>query len=104
MVVGCDGLFDVMTSQEVTNFVATELNGHGGVQEAADALVKECNERNSQDNITAVVVCFNSALHKNVAVEANHPPGSLPVLAGQGVAPESPEKKGLRRTLGDSDS
>ena len=40
MVVACDGVFDVMTSQEVTNFVAKELNEHGDVQGAADALVQ----------------------------------------------------------------
>ena len=58
MVLGCDGVFDVLSSQQATNIVAKQLNEHGDVQRACDALVRECDERMSQDNISALVVVF----------------------------------------------
>ncbi|CDJ39483.1 protein phosphatase 2C, putative [Eimeria tenella] len=56
IVLACDGLWDVLTDQEVVDAVGAQLNDP---EAAASDLVKRAFERGSQDNLTAIVVVFN---------------------------------------------
>ncbi len=73
----CDGLWDVMTSQQVcfpqtfstltlirltfqvVNFTRRKLREHGDVQKAAEQLVKKALDLSSVDNVSAFVVAFH---------------------------------------------
>jgi len=57
-VLACDGLWDVMTHQEVVDFVLPRLKEKNDPQGCSEQLVAEAYERGSQDNITALIVTF----------------------------------------------
>jgi protein phosphatase 2C family protein 2/3 len=59
MVLGCDGLYDVMEPQDVVNFVRAKLSLHGDVQHATEELVSHAIALGSTDNVSAIIVCFN---------------------------------------------
>ncbi|KAF4315910.1 hypothetical protein BBO99_00008999 [Phytophthora kernoviae] len=59
MVLGCDGLFDVMVPQDVVNFVRAKLGLHGDVQHATEELVSHAIALGSTDNVSAIIVCLN---------------------------------------------
>jgi len=54
-VLACDGVWDVMSNQEVVDFLQHHLLS-SNIQQAADQLVQEAFQKGSTDNITAVVV------------------------------------------------
>ena len=58
LIMGCDGLWDVMSSQCAVTMVRKELMQHNDPKRCSRALVKEALQRNSCDNLTVVVVCF----------------------------------------------
>ena len=59
IVLGTDGIFDVMTDQESVNVVRRSLCLHGDVRVAAAVLVCAAAERGAVDNVSAVVCCLN---------------------------------------------
>jgi hypothetical protein len=56
LVLGCDGLFDSVTSEQIRDAVHKHLDAKGEKATAANALVKLAQEEGSSDNITVVVV------------------------------------------------
>ena len=59
IVLGCDGLFDVMEKQDVVDFVSAQLEVHADVQRATEALVDHAIDvKRSTDNVTVVIVCL----------------------------------------------
>lgn len=62
LVMGCDGLFEVMDPQQVVDFVRAKLALHGHVQHACEELVSYAISIGSTDNVTVVVVCFNQVV------------------------------------------
>lgn len=68
LIMGCDGLWDVMSSQCAVTMVRKELMQHNDPTRCAKALVTEALQRNTCDNLTVVVVCFSQ-----------HPPPKLQV-------------------------
>ncbi|CAE7542840.1 ptc2, partial [Symbiodinium sp. KB8] len=69
VVLACDGVWDVMTNQQVVNYVRRRLLAHGDVQVAADDLVKKAVELNTIDNVTVIIVALNQAFPEAVAAE-----------------------------------
>ena len=59
VVLGCDGLWDALSAQTVTNFVRGELNAHRDLQRAAKAVTEEAIRRGSVDNVSVIVVALN---------------------------------------------
>ncbi|CAD8197002.1 unnamed protein product [Paramecium octaurelia] len=66
IVIGCDGIFDKMKSEEVIKKIWAELeqqrntnNLHGQISAAVDSVLKEVVLRKSSDNITLLIVAFN---------------------------------------------
>lgn len=55
-----DGLFDVMEAQSCINFVRDNLHNGSSLQEAAERLCREAVRRKSVDNVTVVILSFNS--------------------------------------------
>ncbi|KAG9136740.1 hypothetical protein Leryth_004515 [Lithospermum erythrorhizon] len=60
LIIGCDGIWDVMTNQDAISIVRQELRMHNDPQECARELVRQALIRDTSDNLTAIVVCFNA--------------------------------------------
>lgn len=95
LVLGCDGLFEVMEPQQVVDYVRSKLSLHGDVQHACEELVSHAINMGSTDNVSAIVVCFNQDPAPQSLLEAVS--ASLPPLSGvtvdadARVAPASPD-------------
>jgi serine/threonine protein phosphatase PrpC len=69
VVIACDGVWDVMTNQEVADSVASSLRAGGSRSpaEACDNLLRACLERGSTDNMTALVILLESSAKDTLA-------------------------------------
>ncbi|KAF6156516.1 hypothetical protein GIB67_011317 [Kingdonia uniflora] len=63
LIIGCDGIWDVMTSQHAVSIVRRGLRRHDNPGQCARDLVMEALRLNTFDNLTVVVVCFSSQDH-----------------------------------------
>ncbi|XP_047316760.1 probable protein phosphatase 2C 27 [Impatiens glandulifera] len=59
LIMGCDGLWDVMSSQCAVTMARKELIIHNDPERCARELVREALKRNTCDNLTVLVVCFS---------------------------------------------
>ena len=62
-ILGCDGIWDVMSSQFAVSLVRRGLRRHDDPEECARELVNEAARLNSLDNLTVIVICFSSPAH-----------------------------------------
>eukprot|EP00268_Persea_americana_P052649 TRINITY_DN5903_c0_g2_i6.p1 TRINITY_DN5903_c0_g2~~TRINITY_DN5903_c0_g2_i6.p1 ORF type:complete len:283 (+),score=54.87 TRINITY_DN5903_c0_g2_i6:290-1138(+) len=59
LIMGCDGLWDVMSSQCAVTIVRKELMQHNNPERCSWELVREALKRNTCDNLTVIVICFS---------------------------------------------
>jgi len=59
VVVGCDGLWDTLSMQTVTNFIRAQLNDHNDIQRAAKNITEEAIKRGSVDNVSVIIVALH---------------------------------------------
>ncbi|KAL2960399.1 hypothetical protein AAZX31_17G037000 [Glycine max] len=59
LIIGCDGIWDVMSSQVAVSLVRRGLRRHDDPQQCAGELVKEALRLNTSDNLTVIVVCLS---------------------------------------------
>eukprot|EP00268_Persea_americana_P052639 TRINITY_DN5903_c0_g1_i1.p1 TRINITY_DN5903_c0_g1~~TRINITY_DN5903_c0_g1_i1.p1 ORF type:complete len:387 (+),score=66.68 TRINITY_DN5903_c0_g1_i1:840-2000(+) len=59
LIMGCDGLWDVMTSQCAVTIVRKELMLHNDPERCSRELVREALKRDTCDNLTVIVICFS---------------------------------------------
>ncbi|XP_051126538.1 probable protein phosphatase 2C 27 [Andrographis paniculata] len=59
LIMGCDGLWDVMSSQCAVTMARKELMLHNDPERCSRELVREALRRNTCDNLTVIVVCFS---------------------------------------------
>ncbi|KAF9686595.1 hypothetical protein SADUNF_Sadunf02G0005600 [Salix dunnii] len=59
LIMGCDGLWDVMSSQCAVTIARKELMLHNDPERCSRALVREALRRNACDNLTVIVICFS---------------------------------------------
>ncbi|KAL3508213.1 hypothetical protein ACH5RR_033595 [Cinchona calisaya] len=60
LIIGCDGIWDVMSNQDAVSLVRRELRHHGDPQQCARELVHQALRMDSSDNLTVIVVCLTS--------------------------------------------
>lgn len=60
LIMGCDGIWDVMTSQQAVNIVRKGLRRHDDPEQCAKDLVMEALRLSTFDNLTVIVICFTS--------------------------------------------
>ncbi|KAL5754241.1 hypothetical protein ACOSP7_022461 [Xanthoceras sorbifolium] len=72
LVLGCDGLWDVMSSQCAVTMVRKELMQSNDPEKCSKTLVKEALQRNSCDNLTVVVICFSSNPPPRIEIPRSH--------------------------------
>lgn len=58
LILGCDGIWDVLTNQDAVNLVRRELRYHNDPQQCAKELINLALRKDTCDNLTAIVVCF----------------------------------------------
>ncbi|KAK0577006.1 hypothetical protein LWI29_026499 [Acer saccharum] len=59
LIMGCDGLWDVMSSQCAVTVARKELMLHNDPERCSRELVREALKRNTCDNLTVIVICFS---------------------------------------------
>ncbi|OEL33829.1 putative protein phosphatase 2C 47 [Dichanthelium oligosanthes] len=62
LIMGCDGIWDVMTSQHAVSLVRRGLRQHDDPSRCARELVMEAKRLETADNLTVIVVCFVSEM------------------------------------------
>ncbi|KAE8681950.1 putative protein phosphatase 2C 13 [Hibiscus syriacus] len=60
LIIGCDGIWDVMSSQHAVSLVRRGLRRHDDPEQCARDLVREALRHNTFDNLTVIMVCFSS--------------------------------------------
>lgn len=60
LIMGCDGIWDVMSSQHAVSIVRRGLRRHDDPERCARELVMEALRLNTFDNLTVIVVCFTA--------------------------------------------
>lgn len=63
LIIGCDGIWDVMSSQHAISVVRRGLRQHGDPEQCARDLVMEALRLKTFDNLTVIVVCFSADRH-----------------------------------------
>ncbi|XP_010941495.1 probable protein phosphatase 2C 47 [Elaeis guineensis] len=66
LIMGCDGIWDVMSSQHAVSIVRRGLRRHDNPEQCARDLVMEALQLKAIDNLTVIVVCFSSE-HRETA-------------------------------------
>ncbi|RVX16085.1 putative protein phosphatase 2C 27 [Vitis vinifera] len=59
LIMGCDGLWDVMSSQCAVTMARKELMLHNDPERCSKELVREALKRDTCDNLTVIVICFS---------------------------------------------
>jgi len=93
LIIGCDGIWDVMSSQQAVSIVRRGLRRHDDPEQSAKDLVREALRLKTFDNLTVIVVCFSSIDHQ---WEHNKGPRQRCVLSADA-------KSNLRSLLEDND-
>nr|GEU56232.1 retrotransposon protein, putative, Ty1-copia subclass [Tanacetum cinerariifolium] len=60
MIIGCDGIWDVMSNEEAVCLVQKQLMQHNDLHQYATELINQALCLHTSDNLTAIVVCFSS--------------------------------------------
>ncbi|KAI5669461.1 hypothetical protein M9H77_19314 [Catharanthus roseus] len=68
LIIGCDGIWDVFRSQNAVDFARRRLQEHNDPVLCSRDLVDEALKRKSGDNLSVVVVCFQSQPPPNLVV------------------------------------
>lgn len=64
LIIGCDGIWDVMSNQHAVSVVRRGLQRHDDPEKCARELVMEALRLKTFDNLTVIVICF-SAEHRD---------------------------------------
>lgn len=59
LIIGCDGIWDVMSSQQAVSLVRRGLRRHDDPQLCARELVNEALRLNTSDNLTVIIICLS---------------------------------------------
>eukprot|EP00042_Codosiga_hollandica_P037456 m.294660 g.294660 ORF g.294660 m.294660 type:complete len:320 (+) comp55142_c0_seq1:294-1253(+) len=83
LILACDGIWDVATSDHAREFITNQLKAGCSAQEVCERLLDSCLQKDSKDNMTVVLVLFNQGCPKAV------PGFEAPVVATATSAPAS---------------
>ncbi|CAJ2634594.1 unnamed protein product [Trifolium pratense] len=60
LIIGSDGIWDVFRSQNAVDFARRKLQQHNDVKQCCKEIIGEAIKRGATDNLTVVMVCFQS--------------------------------------------
>lgn len=61
LILACDGIWDVMTNEEIAEFISTELQYEEDINEVTSNVIDYCLEKGSRDNMSVILVVFPKA-------------------------------------------
>ncbi|KAL7869436.1 hypothetical protein AOLI_G00134240 [Acnodon oligacanthus] len=61
VVLACDGIWDVMSNEELCEFVRSRLEVWDDLEKVCNSVVDTCLHKGSRDNMSVVLVCFPNA-------------------------------------------
>ncbi|CAA6653914.1 unnamed protein product [Spirodela intermedia] len=70
LIIGCDGIWDVMTSEHAVAVVRRGLRRHDDPEKSARDLVMEALQLKTFDNLTVIVICFSAEHRERPAAAA----------------------------------
>lgn len=69
LIIGSDGIWDVFRSQNAVDFARRRLQEHNDVKQCCKEIIGEAIKRGATDNLTVVMVCFQSEPPPPLVVE-----------------------------------
>ncbi|GAU11961.1 hypothetical protein TSUD_195850 [Trifolium subterraneum] len=60
LIIGSDGIWDVFRSQNAVDFARRKLQQHNDVKQCCKEIIGEAIKRGATDNLTVVMICFQS--------------------------------------------
>jgi len=74
LILACDGIWDVMSNEECSSYVREKMaEGYHNLSRICEALIDECLEKGSKDNMSALIVTLPAA---HFGPEINPPPSN----------------------------
>jgi len=61
LVLACDGIWDVMSNEEIIEFVSDRLKVHRDLEAVANEVIDTCLHKGSRDNMSVIVITFPGA-------------------------------------------
>ncbi|KAJ6794159.1 putative protein phosphatase 2C 47 [Iris pallida] len=77
LIIGCDGIWDVMSSQHAVSIVRRGLRRHDNPERCARELVMEALRLNTFDNLTVIVICFSKEMNEEQQQQQQQRPARL---------------------------
>ena len=90
VIICCDGIFDVMSNQDVCTYVMQQIDDGYPLHRCAERLMDECLKIGSRDNMTVVIVGFPNALPEHYGTKKEEPTSgvNLDAEAGREEGPD----------------
>lgn len=63
LILACDGVWDVMSNQEVVTYIQSRLLVHENLQKVCEELLETCLAKGSKDNMSVILITFPAAPH-----------------------------------------
>jgi len=61
LVLACDGVWDVMTNQDICDFISARLKVHDNLETVCNEVIDTCLHKGSRDNMSIIIIAFPSA-------------------------------------------
>merc|ERR1712080_659536 len=68
LILACDGVWDVMTNEEVVSYINSRLLINDNLQKVCEELLETCLAKGSRDNMSVILITFPAA--PKVSLEA----------------------------------
>jgi protein phosphatase 1B len=101
LVLACDGIWDVMTNEEVAAWIVGQVGeGVESLTELAELLLDECLARGSRDNMSVVIVAFPAAPKPTAEAVERHKRAKAARIPAEGGGDMAPPDADLARAGG----
>lgn len=81
LILGCDGLWDVLSSENAVEYARKQLQEHNDPKRCSEALVQRAIELHSGDNLTVITICFANEAPRRKKYERTLSRDALNILA-----------------------
>merc|ERR1712020_580238 len=61
LVLACDGVWDVMTNEDICSFVAARMRVTDNLEQIANEVIDTCLHKGSRDNMSIIIIAFPAA-------------------------------------------
>lgn len=61
LVLACDGVWDVMTNQDICDFISARMKVHDNLETVCNEVIDTCLHKGSRDNMSIIIIAFPAA-------------------------------------------